>query len=1062
MRNSTLWRGTMLSLLIYGMALSLAYAQERMVTGKVSSAEEGALPGVNIIIQGTGQGTVSDIEGNFSITVPGPESVLVFSSIGYTTEAVTVGNQSVIDMVLVADVTSLKEIVVTGYASQEKKDLTGAVGVVKPEELTAMPQGNIVNQLQGRIAGVNITQDSRPGETARIRIRGISSISGANDPLYIVDGVPTGSIAHLNPEDVESLSVLKDAGAASIYGSRASNGVVVVTTKKGTKGAARVTYNMYVGQQDPGKGPIDNILTSDEYADLTWQVLKNQNLTAPINHPLYGTFDPSNPGEPGTPPSWAAETNWWDEITNPALIMNHDIALSGGNDNASFYGSLGYFDQGGVTIYNFYKRYSARFNSEFKIKDRVTIGENMSVMYWRRNNVSNQDEGTPLMNTYRLQSLTPVIVDQEIDGITHYFMPGDWGGTGIAAGMGNQGNYVSNRTRSKDNLGQDIRIIGNVYADVKILEGLNFRTSIGGNWGQWYWTNWQGATYENAENRATSTYQEGSGWGSEWTWTNTLTYNKQFGDHRILAVGGYESVKTGIGRGMDATRGNYFSEDLSYRTLNNGANIIGANSYYNTPRTLVSSFIRADYNFKEKYYLSGTFRRDGASVFGSENKWGNFPSVSAAWRITEEGFLSGATFMPELKIRGGYGTMGNQLPVSPQNQYYLYGGGIGDSYYDLNGTGNSSLQGFRPTTIGNDAVKWETNVYTNIGFDAGFFNNTLEVVFDWYSRTSQDLLFRPEVPAIYGAATAPVLNIGEMRNSGIDMQIIYKRIWSDFNFSANATMTTYSNEIVGIAPNFDFFDAGGSRIGSFSRSQVGRSIGEFFGYNVIGLFQTDAEVSGAPVQTGAEPGFFRYENVDTEATVTDDTSPDFGRQVINPDDRTFIGNPHPDFTYGLNLDFGWKNFDLSAFFYGSQGNEIFNYNKWWLDFWPSFQGQKSTDLLYRSWLPNRTDTEVPKASNISNFSTNTQSTSYYVEDGSFLRLRQIQLGYTFPKATVGNVFSNLRVYVQGVNLFTITGYSGMDPEMSYSGESSGDNNFGVDRGNIPVVKQYLFGINMGF
>lgn len=1055
MRISTLWRGSILSLLVFGMAFSLTYAQERTISGKVISDEEGPLPGVNIIIQGTGQGTVSDIEGNFTITVPGPESVLVFSSIGYTTEAVTVGNQSVIDMVLVADVTSLKEIVVTGYATQEKKDLTGSVGVIKPEELNQMPQGNIVNQMQGRVAGVNITQDSRPGETARIRIRGISSISGANDPLYIVDGVPTGSIAHLNPEDVESISVLKDAGAASIYGSRASNGVVVVTTKKGQKGV-QVNYNMYVGQQDPGKGPIDNVLTTQEYADLTWMVLKDQGTAT--THPLFGPFDPANPGVPGTPPSWAAETNWWDEITNSAMIMNHDVSLSGGNDNAKFYGSLGYFDQEGTTIYNFYKRFSARFNSEFKIKDRVTIGENLSIMYWRRNNVDNQNESTPLMNTYRLQSITPVIVDQEIDGITHYFMPGDWGGTGIAAGMGNQGNYVSARTRGKENLGQDIRILGNVYADVKILDGLNFRTSIGGNWGQWYWTNWQGRTYENAENRATSTYQEGSGWGSEWTWTNTLTYNKQFGDHRILAVGGYESVKTGIGRSMDATRANYFSEELSYRTLSNGAQITGANSGYNTPRTLLSTFLRADYNYQEKYYLSGTIRRDGASVFGGNNKWGNFPSVSAAWRVTEESFLSNVTFLPEFKLRGGYGTMGNQLPVSPNNQYFLYGGSTATSFYDLNGTGNSSLQGFRPTVTGNESVKWETNVYTNIGFDAGLFNNTLEVVFDWYTRISQDLLFSPEVPAApFGAGTSPVINVGEMKNSGIDMQLIYKRIWSDFNFSANATLTTYNNEIVKIAENQEFFDAGGSRIGAFSRSQVGRSLGEFFGYNVVGLFQSESEVSQAPIQDGAEPGFFRYENVDTQA-INEAT----GRQVINPDDRTFIGNPHPDFTYGLNLDFGWKNFDLSAFFYGSQGNEIFNYNSWWLDFWPSFQGQKSKALFYESWLPTRTDTEVPKASNKSNFSTNTQSTSYYVEDGSFLRLKQLQIGYTFPKSMVGNVFSNLRVYVQGVNLFTVTGYSGMDPEISYSGDSSGDNNFGVDRGNIPVVKQYLFGINMGF
>ncbi len=1058
MRISTLWRSATLSLLLVGFVVSLVYAQERTVTGKVTSAEEGSLPGVNVIIQGTGSGTVSDIDGNYSLVVPGPEAILVFSSIGYTTEAITAGNQTVLDVVLAQDITSLKEIVVTGYASQEKKDLTGAVSVVKPEELTAMPSTQIVNQLQGRVAGVTVTQDSRPGETAKIRIRGYTSLSGVNDPLYVVDGVPTGGLGGINPLDVESLTVLKDAGAASIYGSRASNGVVVVTTKKGKKGMA-VGFNMYAGTQQPGKGPIDDVLTTQDYADLTWDIYEAGGV--PVNNPIFGPYNPANPGEPSFP-SWAAETNWWDEVTNPASIQNYDLSLSGGNDNSKFYAGLGYFDQDGITLYNYYKRLSGRFNAEFKIKDRVTIGENMSIVYQRGNNVSNQEEDTPLMNVYRLQGITPVIVDEEINGTTHYFMPGDWGGTGISPGMGNQGNYVAARTRGQYNNGQDIRLLGNIFADVKIIDGLNFKTLIGGSWGQWYWGNWTGATYENSENRATSSYQEGAGYGSEWNWTNTLTYDKQFGDHRVLAVAGYEAIKTGIGRGMDASKAGYFSELLSYRTLTNGANPGGINSYFATPRTLLSTFLRVDYNYKEKYYLSATVRRDGSSVFGSENKYGTFPSVSAAWRLTEESFMSGISWLPEFKLRGGYGQMGSQLAVGPDNQYYQFGGDVNTSYYDISGSGTSSVQGFRPTTIGNTAVQWETLVQSNIGFDAGLFNNTIELVFDYYMKDSQDLLFRPDVPATAGAATPPVQNIGQMRNKGVDVQLIYKKIWTDFRFTANATFTSVDNEIIAIAPGYDYFDAGGSRIGSFSRNAVGHSMGEFFGYEVESLFQSAAEISEAPLQSGAEEGFLRYKNVSTEETVTDETSPDFGRQRISPEDRTYIGSPIADFTYGLNLDFGWKNFDLNAFFYGSEGNEVFNYNKWWLDFWPSFQGQKSKALLYEAWRPDRTNTDVPKASNKSNFSTNTESTSYYIEDASFLRLRQLQIGYTFPKSAVGNVFTNLRIYAQGTNLFTLTGYSGMDPEQSVAGGSGGDQSFGVDRGNMPAVKSYLLGINMSF
>jgi TonB-linked SusC/RagA family outer membrane protein len=779
----------MLSLLIFGLAFGLAYAQETTITGTVSSDEEGALPGVNIIIQGTGQGTVSDIEGNYSIVVPGPEAILVFSSIGYTTEAVTVGNQSVIDMVLVADVTSLKEIVVTGYATQKKQDLTGSVGVVTAEELTQMPQGNVTQQLQGRIAGVTVTQDSRPGQNAKVRIRGFGSFFN-NSPLYVVDGVPTTDINSLNPDDIASLSVLKDAGAASIYGSRASNGVIVVTTKKGTNSGISVNYNMYYGSQNPGSGP-DNLVNSNEFMDLQWLVYDNDGTDE--THPIYG---PSS----GSPqfPSWGADTDWFDEIFSPAMIMNHDLSLKGGNDNSSFYAGIGYFAQDGTVIKNWWKRVSGRFNSEFKIKDRVTIGENMNVTFRTDNGTGrNGEEGSAMaMGVYRSQPIIPVIWNNgTFDGLAHTYENGDWGGTGIAPRLGNGNNYVADRTRGAENRWQNINVLGNIFADVEIIEGLNFRTSFGGSFGNSYYMGWTGSTYENSENNATPAYTENASWGGDWTWTNTLTYNKTFGtDHNLLAVAGYEAVKTGLGRGVDATRAGYFSDAFAYRTVSNGATITGAGSYFVTPRSLLSMFLRADYNYKSKYYLSGTVRRDGASVFGSENKYGTFPSATVAWRVSEESFLAGSSLISDLKIRGGYGTMGSQLGVDPGNQYYLYGGSPGSSNYDLNGSVSSSLQGFRPTRIGNATTQWESNVTTNVGIDAAFLDNKFELVIDWYQKNTQDLLFSPELPAIAGGASAPTVNIGEMQNTGIDLQLIYKQTWSDFNFSANAQLTHYKNE----------------------------------------------------------------------------------------------------------------------------------------------------------------------------------------------------------------------------------------------------------------------------
>ncbi len=1074
MRISTLRRSFSLTLLLVGFIASLVYAQERTVTGKVTSAEEGPLPGVNVILQGTGTGTVSDIDGNYSLVVPGPEAVLVFSSIGYTTEAITVGSQTVIDLVLAQDVTSLKEIVVTGYASQQKQDLTGSVGVVKAKELVQMPQGNVTQQLQGRVAGVTVTQDSRPGQNAKVRIRGFGSFYN-NNPLYIVDGVPTTDINSLSPDDVESLTVLKDAGAASIYGSRASNGVIVVTTKQGSKGI-KVNYNMYYGQQDPGNGP-DNMLNSQEYMDLQWLVYENDQLNGTVDknndgqldmesHPIYG---PSN-ADP-TFPSWGADTKWFDKVFSSAMIMNHDLSLSGGNDNSKFYAGLSYFQQDGVVIENWWKRISGRFNSEFKIKDRVTIGENVNITFRTDNGISNNgDEGTAmLMGVYRSQAIIPVIWENgTYVGQNHTFEDGDWGGTGIAPRLGNGNNYVANQSRGADDKWQDIRLLGNVFLDVKILEGLNVKTLFGGTYGTSYFTNWTGSTYENAENTATASYYESSNYGSDWNWTNTVTYNKSFDKHNLLVVGGYEAIKTEIGRGLDGQRNGYTYENYVWRTISNGQTL-GQNttSYYSTPRTLTSLFVRADYNYQSKYYVSATVRRDGASVFGQENKYGTFPSFTVAWRLSEESFLTGSSFFSDLKLRGGWGKMGSQFNVSPLNQYSLIGGGPGSSNYDIGGTQNTSVQGFRPTRIGNESTKWEENITTNVGIDAAFFNNKLELVLDWYLKETEDLIFSPELPAhIVGGADIPAINIGAMTNTGIDVQLIYKQNWDNFRLSANAQITSYNNEINEITPSYPFFPSGGgTRIGDFNRNQVGHSMGEFFGYQVERLFQeNDFELNDedklvltdAPLQAGAEPGVFKFANVSTGETV--ESGPDAGRQEITTDDRTFIGTPHPDFTYGLNLDLGWKNFDLSAFFYGSQGNDIFNYNKWWLDFWPSFQGQKSKELLYDSWTPTNTDTNVPKATNSSTFSTNTQSNSYYLEDASYFRLKSLQIGYTFPKTFLGNVFTNARIYVQGTNLFTITGYSGLDPELA-----SFDDTFqGVDEGSLPTMKQYLLGVNLGF
>ena len=1037
-RGSTLLKSCFLSILCLCLMDGIISAQVRTVTGTVTSEEAEPLPGVSVMIHGTTKETFTDDNGNYSIEISGPDAVLEFTFAGLATQARTAGMLSVIDVVLVPDLTH--EIVITAYALQKKQDLTGSVVIVKPEELIRMPQGNVTQQLQGRIAGVTVTQDSRPGKAAKVRIRGFGSFEN-NSPLYIVDGIPTTDISILNPLDIESLTVLKDAGAASIYGVRASNGVIVITTRGGQQGI-NVSYNMYAGTQRPGPGP-DFLLNTREYMNLQQLIYDNDG--AFETHPVYG------PSGNLTLPYWAANTNWWDEVMRNAPVMNHDLSLSGGHKSARFYTSIGYFNQDGTVIENWFKRWSARFNSDFIIRERITIGENLNITHRSGNEIdANGSEYTALMNVYRQQSIIPVKWDSgTFYGYGQIYENGDWGGTGIAPRLGSGFNYVANRTRDKDDRWQDVRLLGNMYADVKILEGLNFRTSFGGSMSGSYSTNWTGKTYEGSENIITSTYSESSSYGADWTWTTTLTFAKQFGNHNILAVGGYEAVKIGIGRSVITQRAGYFSEEFSYRTVSNGATLqFGGSSFY-TPRTLLSQFIRADYNFRGRYYLSGSVRRDGASVFGPETRYGVFPSVSAGWRIIKESSLDGLSLINDLKVRGGYGMMGNQLSVATANRFNVYDGSITTSYYDISGTTNSAVQGFRPTKIGNEEVKWETNVTTNVGIDAILLDNRLEVCVDWYTKQNKDLLFLVDLPGIYGTASGSYVNVGKMNNRGIDLQMTYRHNWSDLSLEATAQFTTYHNEIVKIADGVLYFDAGGSRIGSFNRNMTGEALGSFFGFKVLGLFRNDEEVSRAPKQDGAEPGFFRYENVENTGNSQD---------LIDWADRTIIGSPNPDFTCGLNLLLKKKSFDLTAFFYGIYGNDIFNYNRWWLDFWPSFQGQKSKDLLYKSWTPSRKNTTVPKASNSANFSTNTVSNSYYIEDGSYIRLKNLQIGYTLPGSFAGKVFSHARIYVQVVNLRTITKYSGMDPELA----SFYDTFMGVDEGNLPSPRQFLVGVNIGF
>ncbi len=1047
---------------------AFVWAQERTVSGTVKDENGTGMPGVNVLIKGTASGTATDANGQYRISVPGSSSVLVFSFVGYTTQEISVGSQSTVDVSMALDVQALSEVVVIGYGTQEKKDITGAVGVVKAKELIEVPTGNVANQLQGRIAGVNVINSGQPGASPQINIRGNGGFSG-NNPLYVVDGVYTLDISTLNPNDIETISVLKDAGAAAIYGTLAANGVVLITTKKGQSGRVKVTYDAFVGTQNPGNG-FTNLLNSQEMANLQWLVFEN-GTTNSATHPLYGTWTRGGAG-PVLPnfilPAGQATadesayridlenpantfqivranregTNWFKESTNSAPIQNHDISLSGGTDKSSFLVSMNYFDQQGIVLETFTKRYSIRANSSFKVKDNIRFGQNLQATYVTGRGIFNQDEGNSISQSYRMQPIVPV-----------YDIRGNFAGT-RAPSTGNGSSPVADLTRASNNVDFSVRLLGNVYAEVDILKDLTFRSTFGGSFQNRYFHSFGFQTFERAENVGTSTFTEGAAYGANWVWTNTATYRKTFDQHKFTVLAGYEAQRFDMYREVRGNRGGYFSFDPNFWTLDNGATVINANSFAATPTNTVSQFARVDYSYADKYYFTGTLRRDGSSRF--EDAFGIFPSVTGAWRISGEEFFSGVTFVDDLKIRGGYGILGNQFRLGALNQFSLFGGSPGSSNYDIGGTGSSAVQGFRPTRIGNPNAEWERAVTTNIGFDGGFLNNRLQVTFDYYVRKSDGLLFGiDQVATQTGGAEAPTQNVGAISNRGVELQIGYRQNFANnWRFESNVVFTTIKNRVDALTQGSTEFFAGGTRFGNTTINRVGDPTSAFFGYRVLGLFQNASEVASAPTQDGAAPGRFRFADLNGDGRIT-------------PLDRTIIGDPNPDFTLGINLSLGYKGFDFSTFLFGAFGQEIFNYTKWWTDFWPSFQGAKSENALYNSWTPERPNATTPRAENVSNFSTNQEASTYYIENGSFLRARNMTLGYTLPAATINKIgLERLRFYIQGANLFTITRYSGLDPELQAANVNDPNSRtaaaFGIDFGNYPVVRQLLIGVNVGF
>ncbi|TAM95470.1 MAG: SusC/RagA family TonB-linked outer membrane protein [Chitinophagaceae bacterium] len=1067
--------------------------QQHQVSGVVKDAHGNPLIGATVQVKGTNTGTATDAQGRFSLEVP-DNAVLTISSVGYQSEDVSVGGRTSLNITLQVSSSTLNELVVTGYTTQKEKDITGSITSIKGSQLTTIPMGDAQKQLMGQVPGVTITTSGEPGGSSSVRIRGFGSFL-TNDPLYVVDGVPTEDISYIAPDDIASITVLKDAAAATIYGARAFAGVILITTKQGKAGKLTVNYDVSYGRQYPGHGY--SMLNPTQTAEWTWNAMKAVGET--LSNKQYGTgptpvlpdylkagpnygllnSDPATAAlvdpklyniNPADGPVYQiikankAGTNWYNAVTRVAPIQSHNLSLSGGTDNSKYNVQFGYFNQQGVVNETYLKRYSVRANTEFTIHNRVKIGENIQIALKDNPTLTNGNvggnEGNAIGWSYRENPIIPV-----------YDIMGNFAGT-TAPGLNNSQNPVANQYRTKNNKAYNTDIFGNVYMDILLPYNITFHSSFGGDYNNYYYKTYTYAQYEDAENNPTTDYvYEGASYAQSWVWTNTLQFQHTYGAHYVKVLLG-EEAQGGQGFNLDANANTFFTVNPGYTgisTASSSGRVVtdGGGAY----STLYSLFANVNYSYKDKYLLSSTVRRDGSANFGPQDKFGIFPAVSVGWRISNENFMKPVQWVNDLKLRGSYGEMGNASPVKLVNQYNTYTTSPEVASYDISGTGNSLTEGLMPNSIGVPNTHWETNKTLDFGADATLFNNSFNITVDWYKRTTTGLLYNPQVEATVGFLTSyPYINVGSMQNTGVEFQIDkHGDFAGNWHYDIGVNFTQYKNKIIKIADGTNYFygtSYGATRIGDgiVTINKIGNPMSAFYGYKVVGLWQSQSEIDAADAEAqkatgnpnatyqsgGEHPGEFRYADVSGANGKPDG--------IIDANDRTIIGNPNPDFTYGINGNIGYKNWDLMVQFYGVWGGNIFNYTKWYTDFYSNFPGQAISTRVLKSWTPTNTNTNVPIFQDRSDASYNQVVNSYYIENGSYFRCRNLQFGYTFPKGTLTKAgINNLRVYVQAVNLFTITKYDGLDPAISGL-----DNNFGVDYGTYPFVRQYIVGANISF
>jgi TonB-linked SusC/RagA family outer membrane protein len=997
-----------------------AFAQS-VVTGKVSDKTGQTLPGVTIRVQGTTVATASDVNGNYRINTP-QNATLVFSFLGYANQTVPVGSQSVVNVILTETANNLNDVVVVGYGTQRKSVVTGAIASVKPDAYKDQVVPTVNQILQGRTAGVTVIGNSgAPGGSASIRIRGVTSLSNS-DPLYVVDGIAitNGGIENISPDAIESIEVLKDASAA-IYGSRASNGVILVTTKKGKAGTTRVNYNGYVGFQQPIR-KVD-LANATQYATLRNLARANDGNTPQFTNPA----------------QYGVGTNWQDEIfSNNALIQNHNLSVSGGTDKSTYFTGFGYYDQQGIVFKNSsnFKRYTATINSNVKPKKWLTIGENFNYAYTRGQGSfnTNSEFGGPLSSALNLDPITPVIqTDPAITAGYNQYSVRNAAGQYYA-----QSPYVQQEITNPAAYAQVIQgnynwahnIIASAYIEVEPIKGLKLKSQYGikqGFYGSDSFTplyfltsiaSNQALTSANRENNRNFTY----------TWDNTATYNKSFGLHNLTVLAGTSAFsQSSVNLGTTYTGLPYTSFDqLSFNPSLSAANRVGYSGEAQ-PYHVASLFGRVTYDYDQKYLFSGIIRRDGSSKFGSNNIYGVFPGAQVGWVLTRESFFPKNSFVDFLKLRASYGSVGNEQALG-----YFY-------YTPVVGTGSNYVIGPDGLAIGastnypaNPDLKWESLHTTDIGFDAVIFNN-INVTFDLYRKLTKGMLSNQPIPAYNGYPQSPYSNVGDMLNKGIELELGYNNKIGDFNFNVSGNIAYNFNRIENLG-QIQFYDTGSFQNSAYplQRVQPGQTAYSFYGFQHNGIFQSQADLDAYPHFAGAKPGDLRWVDVN-------------GDGKIDQADRTFLGSPLPKYTYGVNLSANYKGFDFKLFGQGQWGNKVFT----------AYRRLDVTNANYvaealNSWTPTNTNTDYPRLTDNDPNGNFKNPSDFYLHNGGFFRIRTLQVGYNIPSNLLKRIdVQNLRIYVSANNLATITAYKGYDPEVAG----------GIDRGVYPTSRSFLLGLN---